>query len=360
MVEEALDIALPPIDLTTGQHRVPTSLARPLGPYVDRPEGADDITTAFEGPRKPEHPAIRSRFDQLSEVALMRADRDPLQVAGQAFFITNGEPVYFWDFPRRLWRLLAPDVYPSREPFVMPKSVGFAVATLAEWWGWLSGREPTFTRFRVTFTCAHRWHNIEKARRVLGYEPQVGLEEGMRRTVEVCLSSHCSFPNTLLTPCSPLVVESRGSQVRDMNIIYPHSRSFSIICCLAHHQTFVLYFLCMHRWRSYLTQDDLRLLIDCSRLLAISILPLNFKSHVIPHRHRHHRHPILWHLASHGSSMPRQIPPRSALRSMSALRAGPCCVGAAAHCARQRGERASLPRAMSGPRPKMTVVLRTR
>jgi len=80
--------------------------------------------------------------------------------------------------------MLAPDTYPARDPFVLPKPVGFAVATLAEWWGWLSGREPTFTRFRVTFTCAHRWHNIEKARRVLGYEPQVGLEEGMRRTVE--------------------------------------------------------------------------------------------------------------------------------------------------------------------------------
>jgi len=195
MVAEVLDTALPRIDLTTGQHRVPTSLARPLGPYVERPEGADAIIAAFEGPRKPEHPVIRSRFDQHSDAALARPGRDPLQVAGQAFFITNGEPVYFWDFPRRLWRMLAPDTYPLREPFVMPKSVGFAVATLAEWWGWLSGREPTFTRFRVTFTCAHRWHNIEKARRVLGYEPQVGLEEGMRRTVEVCIYPCCCLPN---------------------------------------------------------------------------------------------------------------------------------------------------------------------
>jgi sterol-4alpha-carboxylate 3-dehydrogenase (decarboxylating) len=186
MVAEALDTALPSIDLTTGQQRVPTSLARPLGPYVERLENADDIIAAFEGPYKPERPVLRARFDQLSDSALDRAGKDPLTVAGQVFFITNGEPVYFWDFPRRLWRMLAPDSYPARDPFVLPKSVGFAVATLAEWWGWLSGREPTFTRFRVTFTCVHRWHNIEKARRVLGYEPQVGLEEGMRRTVEVC------------------------------------------------------------------------------------------------------------------------------------------------------------------------------
>jgi sterol-4alpha-carboxylate 3-dehydrogenase (decarboxylating) len=191
MVSEALDSALPSIDLTTGHHRVPTSSARPLGPCVQPPEGADAILAAFEGPYKPERPVVRSRFDQLSKPALKRTGVDPLQVAGQVFFITNGEPVYFWDFPRRLWRMLAPDSYPARDPFVLPKSVGLALATLSEWWGWLSGREPTFTRFRVTFTCAHRWHNIEKARRVLGYEPQVGLEEGMRRTVEVCVPSHC-------------------------------------------------------------------------------------------------------------------------------------------------------------------------
>ncbi|KAI9443103.1 C-3 sterol dehydrogenase [Lactarius indigo] len=183
-VAEAFETALPTIDLTTGQHRVPTSSARPLGPYVERPTKGDEIASAFEGRHNPERPVVRSRFDQLSDPALKRADTDPLQVAGQVFFITNGEPIYFWDFPRRLWRMLAPDTYPTRDPFVLPKTFGLAIATLSEWWGWLSGREPTFTRFRVTFTCAHRWHNIERARRVLGYEPQVGLEEGMRRAVE--------------------------------------------------------------------------------------------------------------------------------------------------------------------------------
>ncbi len=186
MIAQALDTALPSIDLTTGQRRVPTSSARPLGPYVERPENADAIIAAFEGPRQFEQPVIRSRFDQLSDMALKRAGTDPLTIAGQVFFITNGEPVYFWDFPRRLWRMLAPDSFPARNPLVLPKTIGFAMATLAEWWGWLSGHEPTFTRFRVTFMCAQRWHNIDKARRVLGYEPQVGLEEGMRRTVEVC------------------------------------------------------------------------------------------------------------------------------------------------------------------------------
>jgi hypothetical protein len=55
------------------------------------------------------------------------------------------------------------------------------------------GKEPTFTRFKVSFSCATRWHNIEKARRVLGYEPEVGLDEGIKRMVDVSVPyENCS------------------------------------------------------------------------------------------------------------------------------------------------------------------------
>ncbi|KAA1469825.1 C-3 sterol dehydrogenase [Dentipellis sp. KUC8613] len=181
--KENLNTALPAIELTTGSYRVPTSEARDLGPYVERPANADQLIAAFESGPRPERPVVRSRFDQFSEASLDREAESPLQVAGQAFFITNGEPLYFWDFARGIWRMIAPDKYPARKNIVLPKSVGLALATLSEWWGWLVGKEPTFTRFRVTFASASRWHNIEKARRVLGYEPQIGVEEGMRRTV---------------------------------------------------------------------------------------------------------------------------------------------------------------------------------
>ncbi|KAH8798574.1 hypothetical protein DL96DRAFT_1564910 [Flagelloscypha sp. PMI_526] len=46
------------------------------------------------------------------------------------------------------------------------------------------GKKTVLTQFRVSFCCSTRWHNIEKARRVLGYEPQVGVEEGVRRMME--------------------------------------------------------------------------------------------------------------------------------------------------------------------------------
>ncbi|KAL0960718.1 hypothetical protein HGRIS_005743 [Hohenbuehelia grisea] len=185
---------LPSIDCTTGQHRVPTSEARPLGPYVTPPPNAEQIEAAFSQPvpEKSIRPVVRSRFDSLSESSILRIKQttnvSPLQVAGQVFFISNGEPCYFWDFMRIIWHHL--DAIfpgkrdPAKRPIVLPNAIGMAMATASEWFGWLIGKEPAFTRFKVTFSCATRWHNIEKARRVLGYEPIVDLEEGVRRMVE--------------------------------------------------------------------------------------------------------------------------------------------------------------------------------
>lgn len=193
--QDLIMFPLPSIDLTTGNHRIPCSSARPLGPYVTLPPDAAELTAAFKTPAVSTRPVVRSRFDALSEHGLFRQklekpDVSPLQVAGQAFFITNGEPCYFWDFPRLVWHHLD-EVFPEKRKnrnkrVVLPKTIGMTAAAGAEWWGWLVGKEPTFTRFKVAFSCAKRWHNIEKARRVLGYEPEVGIEEGIRRMVDVC------------------------------------------------------------------------------------------------------------------------------------------------------------------------------
>ncbi|KAG1732066.1 hypothetical protein EDB19DRAFT_1929254 [Suillus lakei] len=158
---------------------------RPLGPYA--------AFTAPRDPHTPAHPIIRSRFDQFSDNAIDIAESSPLQVAGQVFFITNGEPVYFWDFMRLIWLALDPPSSKSpsgaseraqRPTWVIPRGFGMVLGFLAECWASLIGKEAGFTRYRVGYSCATRYHNIEKARRVLGYEPEVGLEEGVRRMVE--------------------------------------------------------------------------------------------------------------------------------------------------------------------------------
>lgn len=197
LTEEELDIVskpLPPIEATSGSYRIPSSEARPLGPYVDYPPNGDKILAAFQSSEVTAlEPVNRTRFDPLSTHALSRQKLhaphvNPLQVAGQAFFITNGEPIYFWDLARMVWHELDthfPGHRKPRKPLVLPRSVGMLAAYGAEWAGWLTGKEPTFTRYKVTYTCVNRWHNIEKARRVLGYGPKVGLQEGVKSMVDV-------------------------------------------------------------------------------------------------------------------------------------------------------------------------------
>ena len=104
------------------------------------------------------------------------------KVAGQAFFITNGEPVYYWDFPRALWRAAG---HTPEKVTVVPKPVALVIAAIMEFVAWLRGKEPFLTRVNVHYTCLNRYCNIAKARDALDYDPPVTLQEGIRRAVEV-------------------------------------------------------------------------------------------------------------------------------------------------------------------------------
>ncbi|KAG8873674.1 erg26, C-3 sterol dehydrogenase [Tulasnella sp. 331] len=228
LIEYSLDYS----SLSTGYRRIPISGAAPVGPVNGAPSlEAQKAATVFLAKDYVENrPVSRTKFDPLSDTALDLEDilvpsdapaieekahtngqalplpdspflpetvtytakgtslphpssiltQNMLQVPGQAFFITNGEPVYFWDFARAIWNEMG-DTTTRR--VVLPKDVGLVVGTLSEWASWALGKEPGFTRFRVAVTSNSRWFNIEKARRVLGYEPKIGLEEGIKRSV---------------------------------------------------------------------------------------------------------------------------------------------------------------------------------
>ena len=101
-VEESdmFDRYLPPIRLSTGQHRIPSSEARPSGPVLQQSPESIHVSQNFYDPsfQHQPRPIVRTKFDVLSKAALFLAEASPLRVAGQVFFITNGEPVRFRDF----------------------------------------------------------------------------------------------------------------------------------------------------------------------------------------------------------------------------------------------------------------------
>lgn len=219
-LEELKTQPLQTIDLSTGVRRVPTSTARPIGPAVEPPINAGELEASFREEISYEpRPVVRTRFDQLNEAHIEQVESDPYRVDGQVFFITNGEPTYFWDFMRAVWHEMGDPL--DRKIFRIPKSLGSVLATLAEGWSWLLGKEPTFTRFRVTFSCATRWHNIEKARLVLGYEPDVGVVEGVKKMCDVSLSNVClvAFANSCGYPTANSGIRRNSLRNNDLILI---------------------------------------------------------------------------------------------------------------------------------------------
>ena len=104
--------------------------------------------------------------------------------AGQAYFITNGEPMPFWDFVRRVVdRLGLPPIRAA-----IPHQLVYAIAAVKEGFDTLRGGtispEDGLTRFAIRYMCTHHYFSIDKARRDLGYDPRVSVAEGIERTCE--------------------------------------------------------------------------------------------------------------------------------------------------------------------------------
>ena len=115
------------------------------------------------------------------------APLDNEKVDGEAFFITNDSPVYMFDFARSVWAA-AGDQTPLEKVWWLSKDVGLFLASLMGWVYWiLRWGKPNLTRQQVQYTCLTRYFCIEKAKRRLGYEPVVGMAEGIKRGVRDAL-----------------------------------------------------------------------------------------------------------------------------------------------------------------------------
>ncbi len=101
------------------------------------------------------------------------------RISGRPYFVSSGEPVEIWDFLNGL--LEAAGVSP------VTKSVSPRTALMAAWVlekiHALSGAkgDPRMSRWMVRQLTTARWFDISAARRDLGYDPKVSLQDGMRR-----------------------------------------------------------------------------------------------------------------------------------------------------------------------------------
>ncbi|GAA6001977.1 uncharacterized protein JCM10292_001779 [Rhodotorula paludigena] len=190
LAAERLDA--PPIPLTTLDNRLPAiacTVQRRALPTSKHPEPIDPANPPPSD--DPPFPSSRNRWNQFFRPATgvddSSAPDSDLTLAGQAVFITNGEPIAFWSFARAVYH--AYSARPPRwyEPVALPSAVGMLFATLSEWAGWVQGRRPDecgVNRAYMAYVLRDMYFDIERARRLLGYEPIESLEEGIRTGVE--------------------------------------------------------------------------------------------------------------------------------------------------------------------------------
>ena len=101
------------------------------------------------------------------------------RINGRPYFVSSGDPVEIWEF---INGLLGAGGVPA-----IRRSVSLRTALLVAWASEkihaLSRAEgdPRMSRWMVRQLTTSRWFDISAARRDLGYEPRVSLEEGMRR-----------------------------------------------------------------------------------------------------------------------------------------------------------------------------------
>ncbi|HUT52414.1 MAG TPA: NAD-dependent epimerase/dehydratase family protein [bacterium] len=114
--------------------------------------------------------------------ALILAAKAPAEkAAGKVYFINDGVPVKLWEFVRRVLSALnipGPKRQISyRTAYVMGAIQEFLWSALH-----LKG-EPTITRYTASELARHHTYSIARARSDLGYNPRIGLEEGLEKTI---------------------------------------------------------------------------------------------------------------------------------------------------------------------------------
>ena len=120
-------------------------------------------------------------IDNAAQAHLLAADAletNP-QAAGRAFFISQGEPIAIREIINGI--LAAAGLPPVTRH--VPHAVAWLAGGLFELVYTLLGirSEPRMTHFLADELSSSHWFDISAARRELGYEPQISIEEGLRR-----------------------------------------------------------------------------------------------------------------------------------------------------------------------------------
>ncbi|KAK8960285.1 3beta-hydroxysteroid-dehydrogenase/decarboxylase isoform 2 [Platanthera guangdongensis] len=119
-----------------------------------------------------------------AERALATGGATAAMAAGQAYFITNMEPIKFWEF----MSLILEGLGYERPSIKIPASVMMPIAHLVELTYTLFSqygmRVPQLTPSRVRLLSCERTFSCSKAKDHLDYEPIISLKDGLKKTID--------------------------------------------------------------------------------------------------------------------------------------------------------------------------------
>jgi len=100
-------------------------------------------------------------------------------VSGEAFFISQSDPVPLWNFVNLVLR------YHNFEPISSKFNprLAYALATLSELRAKILNQEPALTRFLVEEMSTSHFFNIDKAKNLLGFRPSCGVFAALEKTL---------------------------------------------------------------------------------------------------------------------------------------------------------------------------------
>jgi len=106
--------------------------------------------------------------------------KDGSPLCGRAYFITNQEPVLFWDFMAQIYHGLG-----YAQPWLpMPMWLMMPIAKMGDMVHQAFPKvQPLFNTQRVTYLGRHHYYSSDKATKDFGYTPAVPLGEALRRTL---------------------------------------------------------------------------------------------------------------------------------------------------------------------------------
>ncbi len=112
---------------------------------------------------------------------------DGAAVAGQAYFISDDEPVNLWDWIDNL--LIRLDMPPVKRKVSFPAAYVVGAILEAVYRICNIKSEPPMTRFVASQLATSHYFDISKAKRDFGYKPIVSQKEGLKRLLEVMRST---------------------------------------------------------------------------------------------------------------------------------------------------------------------------